>query len=99
MAGRGTVALDPARLPGPLRLRGRRPGDRMHPAGAPGSRRVQDIFVDAHVPRTLRDAWPIIVSGEAIVWIPGVRVAEGYGAAPGAADVIWIQVERSDVGE
>jgi tRNA(Ile)-lysidine synthetase-like protein len=99
MAGRWAVALDPARLPGPLRLRGRRPGDRMQPAGAPGSRRVQDIFVDARVPRTLRDAWPIIVSGEAIIWIPGVRVAEGYGAAPGAADVLWIQVERSDVGE
>ena len=34
----------------PLTVRGRRPGDRFRPLGAPGTRKLQDVLVDRKVP-------------------------------------------------
>jgi tRNA(Ile)-lysidine synthase len=68
--------LDADRIQLPLVVATRRPGDRMRPLGLAQAKRLQDILVDAHVPRHLRDTLPVISDGEEIVWIPGVTVAE-----------------------
>ena len=60
-----------ARVPG-LRVRGWRAGDRL------GSRKVQDVFVDAKVPRSEREAWPLVVRGDEVVAVPGLATAPGY---------------------
>ncbi|MFN3372200.1 MAG: tRNA lysidine(34) synthetase TilS, partial [Chloroflexus sp.] len=76
---------------GPLMLRPRRAGDRMRPAGAPGSRRLQDIFVDLHVPRALRDGWPLLVAADGqILWLAGLRVAAGIAAVEPNQATMWI---------
>jgi tRNA(Ile)-lysidine synthase len=54
-------------LPG-LRVRGWRPGDRL----AGRSRKIQDVFVDAKVPRSEREAWPLVVRGDDVVAVPGI---------------------------
>lgn len=60
-----------------LRVRGRRPGDRLAPLGMGGQRRrLQDLFVDARVPRARRADWPLVVAGDEILWVAGLRVAE-----------------------
>ena len=51
----------PRRCALPLAVRNRRPGDRFRPLGAPGRRKVQDVFVDRKVPRNERDRVPIVV--------------------------------------
>ena len=76
------IYLDGAAIEWPLVARRRRPGDRLRPAGGRGSRRLQDLFVDARVPQALRDAWPIIATPAAIVWVPGLRAAAGFLATP-----------------
>ena len=48
----------------------------MRPAGGRGSRKLQDIFVDARVPREDRDAWPLVFAGDRLAWVPGVAVDE-----------------------
>jgi tRNA(Ile)-lysidine synthase len=55
-------------------VRGRRPGDRYRPLGLHGSVKIQDLFVDGKVPRTWRDALPLVVDGQGILWVPGFRV-------------------------
>ncbi|TMC80088.1 MAG: tRNA lysidine(34) synthetase TilS [Chloroflexi bacterium] len=52
----------------------RRPGLRLRPAGGRGSRKLQDIFVDARVPREERDGWPLVFAGEKLAWVPGLAV-------------------------
>jgi tRNA(Ile)-lysidine synthetase-like protein len=52
----------------------RRPGLRMRPLGGRGSRKLQDIFVDARVPREERDSWPLVFAGDKLAWVPGVAV-------------------------
>jgi tRNA(Ile)-lysidine synthase len=51
-----------------LRVRGWRPGDRL----AGRSRKIQDVFVDAKVPRSEREAWPLVVRGDEVVAVPGI---------------------------
>jgi tRNA(Ile)-lysidine synthetase-like protein len=86
--------LRPDALEQMLVVRRRQPGDRMRPAGGAGSRRLQDIMVDAHVPRKVRAQWPVLVSGTQVVWVPGVCVAEGLVAVPGDGPALRIWVER-----
>jgi tRNA(Ile)-lysidine synthase len=59
-------------LPG-LHVRGWRPGDRL----AGRRKKVQDVFVDAKVPRSEREAWPLVVRGDEVVAVPGIVEAEG----------------------
>ncbi len=61
-----------------LAVRARRPGD--HLAGR--RKKVQDLLVDAKVPRAERDDWPVVVSGEdEVVAVPGIAVAPGWEGA------------------
>lgn len=53
-------------------VRGRAPGDRIRLKGV-GSKKVQDIFVDAKVPRPLRELVPLVFAGRRLVWIVGHR--------------------------
>jgi tRNA(Ile)-lysidine synthase len=59
--------------PSGLSVRSRRPGDRLRLVA--GSRKVQDLFVDAGVPRAVREVVPIVVDADdVVVWVPGVAV-------------------------
>ncbi|TMD81226.1 MAG: tRNA lysidine(34) synthetase TilS, partial [Chloroflexi bacterium] len=70
----GHLDADLVRLP--LTVATRKPGDRMRALGLKEPKRLQDILVDAHVPRQIRDSLPVVSDREEIVWIPGVTVAE-----------------------
>jgi tRNA(Ile)-lysidine synthetase-like protein len=68
----GPWTIDSGR-PG-LEVRSRRPGDRL----AGRRKKVQDLLVDAKVPRAERDAWPLVVHGDDVVAVPGVAEAPGW---------------------
>lgn len=70
---------------GRVEVRARLPGDRIAPTGMQGSKKIQDLFVDEKVPEQVRDAIPLVVCDEAVVWVPGYRVARRFAVpAPGA---------------
>ncbi|MEO5953458.1 MAG: tRNA lysidine(34) synthetase TilS, partial [Chloroflexia bacterium] len=58
---------------GPLEWRTRQPGDRMHPFGMSGSKTLQDIMLDAKIPRGQREHIPLMAAKNRpeIIWIPG----------------------------
>jgi tRNA(Ile)-lysidine synthase len=51
-----------------LKVRGWRPGDRL----AGRRKKIQDVFVDAKVPRSEREAWPLVVRGDDVIAVPGI---------------------------
>jgi tRNA(Ile)-lysidine synthase len=51
-----------------LKVRGWRPGDRL----VGRQKKIQDVFVDAKVPRSEREAWPLIVRGDDVIAVPGI---------------------------
>ena len=71
-----SALFDMDRLPGPLAVRRRRPGDRFTPLGMSGSKKLQDFLTDAKVPRHLRDSIPIVLSADQIIWVVGHRPSE-----------------------
>lgn len=84
------VALDADICKGPLLFRRRRAGDRFRPVGAPGSRRLQDFFVDQKLPRELRAAWPILATPTDIVWVAGLRADARFQATAHTAHTLWV---------
>lgn len=70
-----------------LRLGHRVPGLRMRPAGGRGTRKLQDIFVDARVPREERDGWPLIFAGGALAVVPGITIDSRFASRPGEGGV------------
>ncbi|GAB4204090.1 MAG: tRNA lysidine(34) synthetase TilS [Roseiflexaceae bacterium] len=87
--------LDAAAFDMPLSVRRRLPGDRIDLGN--GSKRLQDLFVDARVPRALRDAWPVVVSGDAVVWVVGLRVGARFRATAGSQQILRIYLSGPDV--
>jgi tRNA(Ile)-lysidine synthase len=57
-----------------LHVRGWRAGDRL----ANRNLKVQDLFVNAKVPRSEREAWPLVVRGDEVVFVPGIAAAPGW---------------------
>jgi tRNA(Ile)-lysidine synthase len=62
-----------------LKVRGWRPGDRL----AGRTKKIQDVFVDAKIPRSDREGWPLVVRGDEVVAVPGIVEAEGVQAVRG----------------
>ena len=60
-----------------LKVRGWRPGDRL----AGRTRKIQDVFVDAKIPRSEREGWPLVVRGDEVVCVPGIVECEGVTAS------------------
>lgn len=83
----------------PLLIASRRPGDRVQPLGFPHVKRLQDVLVDAQVPRHLRDALPIVRDQRGIVWIPGVTVAEGHRVTPTTRRQVHLEIVSSRPGD
>jgi tRNA(Ile)-lysidine synthase len=67
--GEWRIASD---LPG-LKVRAWRAGDRL----AGRAKKIQDVFVDAKIPRSARETWPLVVRGHEVVAVPGIVEAEG----------------------
>ncbi|HSM50498.1 MAG TPA: tRNA lysidine(34) synthetase TilS [Thermoanaerobaculia bacterium] len=81
--GARRVRLRPERLGEVLlEIRSRRAGDRFRPEGGPGGRKLKELLIDRKIPPSDRDRLPLVCAGEAVVWIPGVALAEGWRAAP-----------------
>jgi tRNA(Ile)-lysidine synthase len=62
-------------------IRNRRPGDRIHPLGAGGSRRLKEVLIDRRVPRHVRERLPLLCVGERIAWAPGVTIDQRFRLA------------------
>ncbi|HEV7503770.1 MAG TPA: tRNA lysidine(34) synthetase TilS [Thermoanaerobaculia bacterium] len=62
-------------------IRNRRPGDRIHPLGADGSRRLKEVLIDRRVPRAARERLPLLCVGERIAWVPGIAIEQRFRLA------------------
>lgn len=78
-----------------LAVRSRKAGDRVRVPGLSGHKKLQDILVDAKVPRAQRDRLPLVVDGDdRVVWVPGHVVSEDFRSSGGGNGVILLEVTR-----
>lgn len=70
----GADWLDADKVSFPLRARAVQPGDRFHPLGAPGSKKVGDFLTDSKVDREERWRVVVLLSGDRVAALPGHRI-------------------------
>jgi tRNA(Ile)-lysidine synthase len=91
-AGRTVAVLDADRAGSLLCVRFRQRGDRVRPLGMSGHRKLQDVLVDARVPRQARDEVPLVVDGAGrIVWVVGHCMAEGVRVSDRTTAVLLLE--------
>ncbi len=88
----GTVCLDGEQVRMPLSIRYFQPGDRFWPHGGPGTRKLQDFWVDNKIPRWLRPHIPLVLSDGQIIWVMGLRLAEPVKVTPTTKEVLSLKV-------
>jgi tRNA(Ile)-lysidine synthase len=84
--------LDADRLSFPLKVRGIRPGDRFHPLGVPGHKKLQDFLVDLKVPREERSRVAMLESGGKIAWVLGLRIDDRFKVVEGTSSVAVLSI-------
>jgi tRNA(Ile)-lysidine synthase len=75
--------LDPALLQQELTVRNWRAGDRYWPAHSKAPRKLKELLQERKLTGTQRKLWPVVVSGQEIVWVRGfptpARLRPGNG--------------------
>ncbi len=94
--GRSSALLDAAGMKFPLRIRPRRAGDFFYPLGFGKRKKLQDLFVDAKVPRDERDMIPIVVSGDDIVWVAGYRADDRFKIHAGTEIFLRLDIVKGN---
>jgi tRNA(Ile)-lysidine synthase len=79
---------------GGLWIRAGKAGDRIAPFGMKGSRKIQDILVDAKVPRPVRGRIPVLVCQDQVVWLPGYRIDRNWAVEDEAAVNLHVVMEK-----
>jgi tRNA(Ile)-lysidine synthase len=92
---RWSVDLDAKRVQLPLTLRGRRAGDRFLLPGQAGAKKLQDMLVDAKMPRRERDRLGIVEAANGIVWLAGWRAAAWAAADTASERILRLSVAHS----
>jgi tRNA(Ile)-lysidine synthase len=72
-----------------------RSGDRLAPSRGQGRRRVTRYLSDARIAGSVRAGWPVVLQGEEIVWIPGVRRSDAATVRSGGPTRHFV-CERAD---
>lgn len=77
-----------------LRVRPRQPGDRMQPLGMTHEKKLQDIFIDRHIPREERDMFPLFLADEHPVWLGGIIIDERARLRKETQRIVRLQLQR-----
>ncbi len=75
-----------------LSVRTRRPGDRMRPFGAPGSRKVSDVLLDAGVPAPKRARVPLLLCNGEVIWITGGPVSQTVAVTAKTRTLVVVEI-------
>jgi tRNA(Ile)-lysidine synthase len=90
--------IDAGKVSGRLEVRYARDGERFHPLGAPGSKKVNDFLTDVKAGWSARPAM-VITDEKGIIWLAGRRIDERVKADRNTKKVLGISAVFLPVGE
>ncbi|HZP43749.1 MAG TPA: tRNA lysidine(34) synthetase TilS [Candidatus Binatia bacterium] len=82
-------------VPGGLVVRSPMAGDRVRLLGG-GTKKLQDVLVDAKVPRERRPGVPVLVADGDVLWVAGLVRGAGAAVGPGTRRVVEAAFERAE---
>lgn len=72
-------------------VRNRKNGDKFKPFGMNGSKKLKSFFIDEKVPKEQRSKIPLVLDGEAIIWVVGHRISEDYKVSSSTKKVLVLE--------
>jgi tRNA(Ile)-lysidine synthase len=75
----------------PLQLRSWQEGDRFNPLGMQSEKKISDFLIDNKVPFALKKEVKVLVSGNKIAWVVGMRIADWAKIGPHTQKCLLIQ--------
>jgi tRNA(Ile)-lysidine synthase len=87
------AVFDADRLAGTLFVRNRIPGDRVTVFGSGGTKKLKELLIDAKVPKAWRDRLPVVVAGDEVIWVPGVRRSAAAAVNEQTRRVLYVEAE------
>jgi tRNA(Ile)-lysidine synthase len=79
-------------LAGGLRVRNWLPGDRFEPLGMTGSKKLKRLFADEKIELEERFRTPLLVSGESLLWVVGMRRSRLSQVRMDAAQILRLEL-------
>jgi tRNA(Ile)-lysidine synthase len=83
--------LDAESVPGPFRVRNWRPGDRFWPAHSKSPKKIKELLLERQVALPERKLWPVLLSGDEIVWMRGFAVPAKFSAKAGREAILIVE--------
>ena len=82
------------KLEPPLCLRTREKGDRFHPLGMKGSKKVKDYFIDLKIPLEQRERIPLLMDKDKVVWIVGYRIDQRFKVDKDTRAILKVKIHE-----
>ena len=90
-----TKCFDYDKISGSLSVRFREEGD-LFSTRAGTEKKLKDCFIDAKIPRAMRDRIPLIADGKTVLWAVGFRMNENYKVTEKTGQVLEITVKGAE---
>ncbi len=89
--------LDIESLELPLMIRAREKGERFTPLGMDGkSIKIADYMINKKIPRLARSNFPLIISGQKIVWLPGYQIGHKFRVQSNTENILHLHLIQED---
>ena len=56
--------------------------------------KISDFMVNEKMPQRAREHWPLLSSGDTIVWVPGYRPAHSFRLTEATRNVVYFSITR-----
>ncbi len=87
--------MDVSELELPLIIRARKPGDQIKPFGQyDHTIKISDLMINLKLPKRVRSTWPLVLSGEIILWVPGYRLSEDARVKQNSQRIVHLTLSR-----
>lgn len=92
-ADKSTAFISADRTNGIFTVRNRRSGDKIHPFGLGGTKKLKDYFIDNKIDVSVRNKIPIIVYNNEVVWIAGMCLDEKYKVTSQTENILKFEIK------
>lgn len=94
--GKTVLVADADKVQKELLIRSRDSGDSFYPLGFGRRKKLQDFLVDEKIPRDERDSIPLVLSGNDIIWVVGLRGDERFKVTDKTKRFLRLEMRRDE---
>jgi len=88
------ILLDYDKIKGTLKLRKRKPGDRIRLKGMAGRKKIKNLMIDKKIPVEQREEIPLLSCGNDVLWVVGLCLNHDYSISENTKRLLAIQYKK-----